>query len=669
MSFFSASISSGTGLSIPPRTLITQVVLADRSSQACVTIQRDGFTVCRLSHEVPNVHLTIRSPALLCVKSNRQTRVQVIGIRVKRRRRAHIQRAVDSVDVEELIRSSISGLIDLAPLELKEVAAGSAESCAVHLLLARRALLSQFTDATACTLFLARMLSNIVRVRDLDSSIDIERDQIEPMGEAMAGLAEAVKDTIRLAGMHGRGAPQQMRALIRLDQQYFQLMDLCQAAFKKPLAILGSNQWHQGASATSVNALTLLTRPGEFFLASQPVAWVRVQQKRWFRLLRMHSSQSKVGRDATMSRDWHHRVVCEHARLHMLMQHGRGHPLADANDATLIPNQLLCYWYARQLEAVALLHSGGIADSQEFDALLAPSARSNRDEDPPAPPLVQEWRHADRARMCEKLSYAVPSPEALALLAAHGPLVEMGSGTGYWAGLLARCGCDVTAFDVHPPELGGNSFHCPCPTFVPVLQGAPHLLADSKWKSHTLLLCYPPPRDRMALDCVLNFCGNVIAHIGEWLGDTGSLAFERELFRCWELKERLPLPSWGDTADDLTIWIRRAKPLDEHPEGHPLLVCGTCGAPARLSGKGPLEPRTASTKKKRMRDQMAAGHKEAKLLRRCRYCRVATYCSQECQVADSKVHAQLHAMKMITIERQLDFAGRDYYELRKPYVW
>ena len=61
----------------------------------------------------------------------------------------------------------------------------------------------------------------------------------------------------------------------------------------------------------------------------------------------------------------------------------------------------------------------------------------------------------------------------------------------------------------------------------------------------------------MAVQAVRAFCGETIVHVGEWRGDTGDHHFESELAANWELQTRLPLPNWGDTAEDLTVWKRR----------------------------------------------------------------------------------------------------------------
>jgi hypothetical protein len=317
-----------------------------------------------------------------------------------------------------------------------------------------------------------------------------------------------------------------------------------------------------------------------------------------------------------------------------------------------------------------------------------------RDEDPPAPRLVMDWRRADRSWPCWLFAFAVPSMDALDLLAAHGPYVEMGAGTGYWASLLHERGVSVSAFDARPPSRGDsarrlvdsdeearNEYHAGVPTYVPISKGGPEQLARREWHEHTLLMCYPPPRDRMALDSLRAFCGNRFAHVGEWLGDTGNAAFERELFQNWRLERRLALPCWGDTTEDLTLWRRREQLTGQravraasgaahdgavraasgarrmHPFAHPLLkCCGPCGQ----HGLQGLDVRTDC-------DRPPTGEPPV-LLRRCRYCRLATYCSASCAAADADAHEQLHVIKMIVMQRPLDFEGRDYFDLRKPFV-
>jgi hypothetical protein len=63
----------------------------------------------------------------------------------------------------------------------------------------------------------------------------------------------------------------------------------------------------------------------------------------------------------------------------------------------------------------------------------------------------------------------VPNEAALTTLAALGPLVEMGAGTGYWARLLKMRGAQVLPMDVHPQGDGDavvNAYHGHTPPHI-----------------------------------------------------------------------------------------------------------------------------------------------------------------------------------------------------------
>jgi hypothetical protein len=54
----------------------------------------------------------------------------------------------------------------------------------------------------------------------------------------------------------------------------------------------------------------------------------------------------------------------------------------------------------------------------------------------------------ERWNFIQEYGFAVPSGEALTLLAAHAPLLEVGAGCGSWAKLLADRGVDIIATDL-----------------------------------------------------------------------------------------------------------------------------------------------------------------------------------------------------------------------------
>jgi hypothetical protein len=251
---------------------------------------------------------------------------------------------------------------------------------------------------------------------------------------------------------------------------------------------------------------------------------------------------------------------------------------------------------------------------------------------------------------------------AAQVLASHAPIVEMGAGTGYWAHQLERRGITTVAFDarppteavgVHPASGGGhggvgraraeeNEFHGDCPAFTNVRKGGPSLLSNTRWREHTLLLCYPPKGQPMGAQAVSAFCGRTVIHVGEWGGDTGDMQLEAQFAAGWQLERRVPLPCWGDTMEDLTVWTRREAPLPTPPTVHPVLACDACGAPAAFGHAA------------------AASGGGGVRLRRCRYCRLACYCSAACALAGSETHEAYHRIKLITVQRPLDFDGRDY---------
>jgi hypothetical protein len=99
--------------------------------------------------------------------------------------------------------------------------------------------------------------------------------------------------------------------------------------------------------------------------------------------------------------------------------------------------------------------------------------------------------HTVRRAGCSTYAWAIPSEEALDLIAQHGPIVEIGAGTGYWARLLAGRGVDIICYDMYPPIVDElNGWHDKAGLFYPVNGGGPEIAAEHP--DRTLLLCWPP---------------------------------------------------------------------------------------------------------------------------------------------------------------------------------
>ena len=60
--------------------------------------------------------------------------------------------------------------------------------------------------------------------------------------------------------------------------------------------------------------------------------------------------------------------------------------------------------------------------------------------------------HELRDELVKKYAWAVPTEASIEAIAALGPIVEVGAGTGYWAWLLRQVGATVEAYDVAPGD-------------------------------------------------------------------------------------------------------------------------------------------------------------------------------------------------------------------------
>ncbi|OQR89726.1 hypothetical protein THRCLA_09616 [Thraustotheca clavata] len=177
--------------------------------------------------------------------------------------------------------------------------------------------------------------------------------------------------------------------------------------------------------------------------------------------------------------------------------------------------------------------------------------------------------------VASKYSWAIPDERALRIIKHYGPIVEMGAGSGYWGRLLQLRGVDIKCFDLHVPgeEKGDVSDEDDEDeqvrmTWMEVEQGTPEVLPE--YKDRTLLLCYPDDfedsEESMALECLDNYTGDTIIHIGEWLGQTVCLPepwgrtsapeFQTRLAAVFHKVLQVPLPSWHSSMDTLTVWKR-----------------------------------------------------------------------------------------------------------------
>lgn len=165
------------------------------------------------------------------------------------------------------------------------------------------------------------------------------------------------------------------------------------------------------------------------------------------------------------------------------------------------------------------------------------------DDDGPECCLMIRWR------LIESHGYAIPNEIALNKIASLGPVLEIGSGSGYWVDLLRKKGADVIAVDDESD--GFKKFWIDDTIFM---DGVYYLMQHDGCPDRTLLLCW----SRDGHEMVQAFKGDHLVIVGEPEGGcTWGIDEDDEEFADWELTEICAIPTWPGMRDDLRIYRRR----------------------------------------------------------------------------------------------------------------
>ena len=175
------------------------------------------------------------------------------------------------------------------------------------------------------------------------------------------------------------------------------------------------------------------------------------------------------------------------------------------------------------------------------------------------PPWYQALSAGPREDLVTQYAWAVPTTEALELMATHSPIIEMGAGTGYWASLLQEMGVDIVAYDIAPPGGTESNEYRHKKAYVEVLLGSHEKLREHP--DHTLFLCWPPYQSSMAHDCLKAFKGGTLLFVGESnYGCTGGEDFWDLIHGQWSLEDDINLPQHPGLHDTLKVFVRKDKP-------------------------------------------------------------------------------------------------------------
>jgi len=286
---------------------------------------------------------------------------------------------------------------------------------------------------------------------------------------------------------------------------------------------------------------------------------------------------------------------------------------------------------------------------------------------PCCPDLHRRWRDSCRDFACHVYAYAVPNQAALVELEKHVPLVELGAGTGYWAGVLRTLGVDLIAMDKHPLVTAGhlkshgkgNEYHGKTVPFSNVRLGVAATLAERQYAGRTLFLCYPPPvSDACSTEALKHYQGDKVLYVGEWDGDTATKKFQQTLVKDFDLVTRLgasEMANWPGTCYTLTVWKKKGS--GEVLEG------------ATETDASPPPAADTDASKPPATDIILQCHATSCVRRsrvRCRFSWDVCFCSQKCQEATWPEHQRyLQTRCHLWFEAPLEYHNKEHFRAIK----
>lgn len=169
--------------------------------------------------------------------------------------------------------------------------------------------------------------------------------------------------------------------------------------------------------------------------------------------------------------------------------------------------------------------------------------------------LVDMENYEVRERNAAEVGYVIPCREALDEIAKHGPLLEVGAGTGYWAALIAKAGVDIVATDLKD---GSSLYPVEFGTFHEVLeQDAEEAVLENA--DRNLLIIYPS----MGLDWAARAAralspGRVLIYIGEVNGCCADDSFFALLSKEFENVRAFKVPRVSKFNEAMFVFRKKA---------------------------------------------------------------------------------------------------------------
>jgi len=164
-----------------------------------------------------------------------------------------------------------------------------------------------------------------------------------------------------------------------------------------------------------------------------------------------------------------------------------------------------------------------------------------------------------RGQFIRQFGFAIITSDVIKMICGYGPLVEVGSGSGYWAYELRRAGIDVIATDPATGKydvLGKGFGHWETPWLE--IERITGVEAVERYPERSLLTVWPDYDMPWAAETLRAFKATTVLYVGEGQGGcTADDDFHAQIEKCFDEVENIWLPQFDGIHDRLEVWKRK----------------------------------------------------------------------------------------------------------------
>jgi hypothetical protein len=162
-------------------------------------------------------------------------------------------------------------------------------------------------------------------------------------------------------------------------------------------------------------------------------------------------------------------------------------------------------------------------------------------------------RYTERAEKVHYYSFSILTEPMIQEISKYTPILEVGSGTGYWAYEFQKRGLDYIATE---PDQDGKNGHSKNKLWTP-MESLSAIESIKKYPNRTLLMSWPDYAMEWAYQALLEYTGDILIYEGELDGCTADEQFREELEKNWEEIKYLVGIQWMGIHDALYIYKRK----------------------------------------------------------------------------------------------------------------